>query len=138
MEKTVILWGVRMLLLSVAHDDCCCAGRAVQLEYMALLGCDVNFARLRDRPICSRDSKGHLDIAGNVVVCSSRIMRAHRDGYAFQTWKQVMGPASDRKQTLVHTMHQRTLHVEHDSRRLNLAKGFSRKRSHVHQSLGAL
>ena len=50
------------LLLSVTHDDCCCAGRAVEFECMTLLSHYTDFARVQERPISSRDGKGHLDI----------------------------------------------------------------------------
>ena len=58
----------RSSLLSVAHDDCCCAGRAVELECMALLRRNMNLAPVRGRPVGARDSKGHLDVAMQVVI----------------------------------------------------------------------
>ena len=55
-------------LLSVAHDDCCCAGRAVEFEYMALLCHNVDFASVCCRPVCARDRKSHLDIALKIAI----------------------------------------------------------------------
>ena len=57
-----------MLLLSVAHDDCCCAGRAVELECMALLRHNINFAPVRGRPVGARNAQGHLDIALEIAI----------------------------------------------------------------------